>query len=548
MVAEPSLAPLVGHWIARHCVVPDGRLRGAPFRMYRWQARCTHNHYRVRPDAEVGQLATAFVFRRSLVIGPQKIGKGPWSATIVAAEARGPVVFSGWAGRDDGYACADYGCGCGFEHPYQKGDPMGEPWPTPLIQLTATSEDQVANVYRPLQSMIRLGPLADLMTVGEEFIRCGADGRIDVVTSSAQSRLGQPVTFCLQDETGIWTKTNRMVSVAETQRRGAAGMGGRTMETTNAPDPSVECVALRTLRAAERTKDIFVHHREPPPSLGDYTVKANRRRIHEYAYEDCDHVDLDAIEAEAAELLLEDPRQAERFFGNRIVAGSAKWTTPEEWDDHEWKGDKPVVRRGEQITLGFDGSDGTSQGRHRPADSTVLRACRVSDGYRWTVAAWEHPLDGEDRPVDEWYVPRGDVMAKIRECFATYNVVMLGMDPPFWRAQFDELVEEFGDDRVVKFETKVDPLMAGALERLKLTDTRHDGCPIVRRHALNAVTFVKEFRDDSDQRKRLVLVRKPSETEKIDGLISDAIALEMRDRAVAAGARKKQSFRAVAFR
>src|SRR5690606_1364280 len=145
------------------------------------------------------------------------------------------------------------------------------PWATPLIQLTATSEDQVANVYRPLQSMIRLGPLADLMAVGEEFIRVGADGRIDVVTSNAQSRLGQQGTFVLQDETGIWTKTNKMVHVAETQRRGLAGMGGRAIETSNADDPSVESVASRTLDAAKRTGDIYVYHREPPASLGDYS-------------------------------------------------------------------------------------------------------------------------------------------------------------------------------------------------------------------------------------------------------------------------------------
>lgn len=300
--------------------------------MYPWQALCTHNHYRVRPSAEAGQLATAFVNRRSLVVGPQKSGKGPWSATIVAAEARGPVLFAGWAGSDDGYACADHGCGCGWELPYQPGDPMGEPWVTPLIQLTATAEDQVANVYRPLQAMIRMGRFGDLAAVHEQFIRLGQDGRIDVVTSSAQARLGAPVNFVLQDETGIWTKTNKMITVAETQRRGAAGMGGRVIETTNAPDPSVESVALRTMRSAAKTGDIAVYHREPPASLGEYKIKANRRKIHAFAYQDSAHVDLDGIEAEAAEILLEDPRQAERFFGNRKVAGSAKWTTPEAYD------------------------------------------------------------------------------------------------------------------------------------------------------------------------------------------------------------------------
>lgn len=512
--------------------------------MYGWQEECTYQHYRVRPDAERGQLATAFVNRRSLVVGPQKIGKGPWAATIVAAEARGPVVFAGWAGKGDGYACSDHGCGCGFTHEYEPGDPMGEPWPTPLIQLTATSEDQVANVYRPLQSMIRLGWLSDLMTVGEEFIRLGTDGRIDVVTSSAQSRLGQPVTFCLQDETGIWTKTNKMISVADTQRRGAAGMGGRTMETTNAPDPSVESQALATMRRAKQVNDIFVYHREPPASLGDYADPAARRKIHAFAYEDCEHVDLNGIEAEAAEILIEDPRQAERFFGNRMVAGSAKWTTPEDWGG----GDATVkVAKGERITLGMDASDGTAKAA-RVADSTVIRGCRLSDGFRFTIGVWEHEPDASGE-YSEWFVPRAEVMEKLRWAFAYYDVVLAGFDPPYWRSEIAELAEEFGEDRIVEFRTANDQLMAAALQSLSKTDTPHDGCPITRRHVLNAVTHVKEYRDDNDERKKLVLVSKPTKDspDKIDALISDAIAHDMRNRAIAAGQRTKKKFKAVAF-
>src|SRR4051794_33101911 len=170
--------------------------------MYTWQLWCTANHYRVKPDATVGQLAPAFRYRRSQCVAPQKTGKGPWTAAVCALEGVGPAVFAGWAGRDAGYACSDHGCGCGWEFPYQPGEPMGVPWPTPLVQLAAFSEEQTDNVYRPLQSMIRYGPLGDLMRVGEAFIRLPNDGRIDVVTSSAQSRLGNPVTFVLQDETG----------------------------------------------------------------------------------------------------------------------------------------------------------------------------------------------------------------------------------------------------------------------------------------------------------------------------------------------------------
>ncbi|MFG2165530.1 hypothetical protein [Micromonospora chersina] len=301
--------------------------------MVDWQLWCTANHYRVRPGAQLGQLATAFHYRRSQVVAPQKTGKGPWAAAGIAFEAVGPAVFVGWARGGEVYDCRDYGCGCGFQFVYEPGDPMGRPWPTPLIQLTATAEDQTDNVYRPLVAMIKGGALADLIPkTGEEFIRLPNDGRIDVVTSSARSRLGQPVTYVLQDETGIWTKASGMPKVADTQRRGLAGMGGRSTETTNCWDPSEESTAQLTAEAT--VQDIFRFHRVPPAHLS-YRNKVERRQIHRFVYAGSWWVDLDAIEAEAAELLERDPAQAERFFGNRIVHGAGSWLREGLWESRK---------------------------------------------------------------------------------------------------------------------------------------------------------------------------------------------------------------------
>jgi hypothetical protein len=145
-------------WIEQHCVVPDGFRKGEPFEMYNWQLWCTANHYRVKAGAQVGQLAPAFHNRRSQVVAPQKTGKGPWTATICAVEGVGPAVFDGWARGGERYDCRDHGCGCGWSYEYEPGEPMAIPWPTPLIQITAFSEEQTDNIYRPLQAMIRNGP------------------------------------------------------------------------------------------------------------------------------------------------------------------------------------------------------------------------------------------------------------------------------------------------------------------------------------------------------------------------------------------------------
>lgn len=357
VVDFPTLGDLVDGWIVAHCRVPNGFQRGRPFAEADWQFWCTANHYRVRdgavfvhPDDATKDnpvlLNQAFVYRRSQVVAPQKTGKGPWSAAVVAVEAVGPALFAGWAEGGEVYRCSDHGCDCGWEWAYEPGEPMGMRHPSPVIQLTATSEDQVANVFDPLRAMIRLGPLKRLMLPREGFVRIiGASdddpdtSRIDVVTASANSRLGNPITFALQDETGLYTDQNKMRKVSDTQRRGVAGLGGRSIETTNAWDPSENSVAQSTYEAA--ADDIFRFYRNPDlnPSLVDangnrlsYRRKADRRRIHEYAYEGSWWVDLDSIEAEAAELLERDPAQAERFFGNRIVYGAGSWLPEGTWE------------------------------------------------------------------------------------------------------------------------------------------------------------------------------------------------------------------------
>ncbi|MGA4989881.1 hypothetical protein [Nonomuraea bangladeshensis] len=506
-------------WIEEHCSVPDGFRKGDRFEMYDWQLWCTANHYRVKPTATLGQLAPAFHNRRSQVIAPQKTGKGPWSASIICLEAVGPAVFAGWASGNEVYDCRDYGCGCGWSYEYEPGEPMGMPWPTPLIQLLATSEDQVDNVYRPLQAMAKYGPLSALMRTGEEFIRLPNDGRIDVVTSSATSRLGNPITFAMQDETGLYTKTNKMVRVAETQRRGAAGMGGRTMETSNAWDPSEESVAQRT--SESQRPDIFKFHRIPPAHLS-YKNKAERAKIHRYVYRGSKHVDLDAIEAEAAELLEKDPAQAERFFGNRVVYGQGGYIDGDVWDGRAARREVPD---GTLIVLGFDGSD--------VDDWTGIRA-ETADGYQFT------PTYGPDKVPTVWdpaafggQVPRLEVSAAVDELMERFQVVRLYADPPDWKSEIDSWVEQYGDKVVIRWATYRPVQMHAACERL-LVDVgkadspfTHDDCPTTAIH-------VRNTRKAPRPGQRYVLA-KASQTQKIDLTVCSVLAHEAYGDALAAG-------------
>jgi hypothetical protein len=225
--------PTLGHGVVRIiqqvCAIPDGERMGDAFRLTDEQQRCILRHYRLDP------FTGRFVFfRGTQLTGPQKWGKGPFAAAMICAEAHpdAPVLFDGW-GAD--------------------GQPKGRPWASPHIQVTAVSEDQTDNVFRALLPMIRLGALAaDIPDTGLTRVNLPSGGLIEPVTAAALSRLGQRVTFVVQDQTESWFRTNGGHKLADNQRRGLAGMGGRFLSTPNAWDPAEDSVAQRTASRRRR--------------------------------------------------------------------------------------------------------------------------------------------------------------------------------------------------------------------------------------------------------------------------------------------------------
>ncbi|MCI1256568.1 MAG: terminase [Corynebacterium provencense] len=339
LVDFPTLGDLWEAWVRQHCPIPDGFQRGEPMTWSDWQFWCAANFGRIRARlkwAGTPLRNQAFTFRRGQVVGPQKTGKGPWAASMVLIQAVGPSEFDGWAEAGEYYRCSDNGCDCGWTYQYLDGEPKGRRHPSPLIQLSAYSEDQVENTYRPLRSMITMGPLRWLLADRDGFVRIlggiGGDAadRIDVVTANANSRVGQPISFALQDETGLWTASNRLVGVADNQRRGLAGMGGRSLETTNAWNAAEASVAQTTYEGT--ATDVFKFFRRPPKSW-KWESAADRRMILEYVYKGSPWVDLDSIEAEAAELGKRDPDQVKRFFGNIVTYGQGSWLPGDLWED-----------------------------------------------------------------------------------------------------------------------------------------------------------------------------------------------------------------------
>jgi len=524
-------------WEERHCVVSDplvGVKRDdngdpLPFVEYPQQLWVSVNWYRVRPEAKLGDLATAFFYRRVLYVGPQKCGKGPWMAKKIKGQAAGPVVFAGWAVGGEVFRCEDHGCHCGWEYVYSPGEPMGQRWAKPLIQMLATNEDQVDNVYGPLKAMLKYGPDAHLYNVGEEFTRLPGDGMIQTVTSSALGRLGNPIIFAGQDETGTFTDGNKLRKVAETQRRGAAGMGGRSIETTNPWDPADDSVAQRTWETKRPDVFRFWLNPELEPSLKrpdgkqfSFWNARERRKILAFVYQGITHANLDAIEAEALEIGEKDPGQAERFYGNMAKAGAGAWLP----DINVWlaRFKHLDVAPKSPITLGFDGSD--------KDDWTGFR-CETREGHQFTPKFEDGSSMIWDPAAFGGQVPRLEVSRGLALIVSTFNLVRGYFDPPYWTTECDAWAEEYGEKIVIRWYTQRPRPMYAAAERLVVdigkadSGFTHDGCETTERHIGATRKLPKP--------NGLYVLTKPGDGRKIDMTIPSILAHEAAGDVTAAG-------------
>lgn len=529
-------------WVEAHCVVPDGFRAGRPLRLYEGQLRYFGAFYTVRGDVEFDAtnpiLAAAFRYRRALDIGPQKVGKSPRSAAHVCLEGVGPSLFAGRADKDDGYACVDHGCSCGWEYPYEPGEPMGMLRPSPYIWLVGVSEDQTGNIYKALRPMIEKGPLRFLMPkTGEELIRLPGDGLVEPVTSNWKSRLGGRATFVVETEVGLYTKRNGLSDVADTLHRNLAGMGARASLETNPWDPAEHSVAQREYELVEKGKvaDVHVQVTWPPKNLS-FKNKAERRKIFRIVYpadtlrENGGHVDLDSIEAEAAAMVEHDAAQASRFFGNGRETGGGRAFDVDVWKARAVKVGLEVPRN-TLCTIGFDGS--------KRWDHASLIATVVETGYQWPLGIWD-PAKYKGHEI-----PAAAVTATLEEAMAWLDVWRLYADPPYWDETIAGWAGRWGRDVVIEWWTNRPKAMAYAIRAWHEAQTSGSmshcaesdvHCELFSAHVANACRSLTGLRDDEGHELWIVTKERDGSPDKIDSVPAAVLSWEARNDAIAAGA------------
>ena len=443
-----------------------------------------------------------FVNRRGIVEMAKGWGKSPLLGAISIAELAGPVCFDGWD--------AD-------------GEPVGVPWgtgerPPPLVQIAAVSEEQAENTYGAIFQYLtaRNGKVAEACGIDPGRTRlylAGRPGELHPVTASAGSREGQRLTFAVLDETHLWTRQNGGVRLADTIRRNAAKMGGRTVETTNAPALGEKSVAERSGLDVERGfAGIFHYSRrptgEPQPDWTDEQLLESL----DIAYGDAFWIDRRRLLHE-----MRDPStawdDALRYYFNIRAVGTGRAVDPRRWSE---LARERTVGAKEHIGLGFDGSIS--------GDETWLVGC-TRDGYSFRIDRWQRPPGNAN-----WTVPRSEVIEKVEWAFGHYRVGRFLFDPPKWWTEGEQWQARWGDEIVQPLDTNQPRRFAPAVDRW-LTAIRdgshtHDGDPDLADH-IKAAHLKKVHLNaaEDDGRTKYVIV-KGEDRRKIDGAVADILAFE----------------------
>ncbi len=509
----PTLGYDVGEWIEAHCVVPDGYRMGEPYLLTDEMWTFLLHFYRLYPHAGAWPAPDSLRYVGGQLRRSQKWGKDPFGATIIAAEALGPTRFDGWNA---------------------KGDPVGAPYPSPLIVCLGTSEEQTDNTWRPLLSSMRGGPLAELsgLDIGQTRVLLPGGGKIEPVTTSARARLGAPLTFLTMTESHLFTLQGGFRKVAGAVKRNVAGMDGRWLELTNAWDPTEGSEAQIT---ADNPDDrTYVDTVQPirVEDLNDdealYTELL--RQYGDSAREKGGWVNIRGRIFDEARSVKHMEADRRRFFLNEIVVGESVFVDPIRWDA---LAEDEMLVAGEHIALGFDGS------KHR--DATALIASRMSDGKLFPLGIWEKPAG-----VQQWTVPSDEVDEAVRNAFAAYKVSLLFADPYRWQDYLNRWAGEF-EKQVVEFPTNVEVRMDKAIERFQTSfaagSIRHSGDEALSRHCKNAV-LVKGSRkkprpgeeDHEAIASHYLKMAKRGHLQLIDAAVAAVLAYHARGQAIDDGA------------
>jgi hypothetical protein len=236
------------------------------------------------------------------------------------------------------------------------------------------------------------------------------------------------------------------------------------------------------------------------------------------------HVDLDSIEAEAADIAARDLAQAFRFYGNGVMTGAGRAFDVEAWKllaqpDYQVPIDADIV-------IGFDGS--------LFEDSTAVIGCEVGTGHVWLAGLWERT--DYSRPFE---VPTDEVDACIAALFDTYSVWRMYGDPAKWETWMATWASRYSSERVVNWwmyrRLPTARATRGFASAIASGELHHSGDERLTRHIANAHKIDIGARDEDGTSLWRVGKESKDSRDKVDAASAAILAWEARTHALAEG-------------
>jgi phage terminase large subunit-like protein len=535
---QRSLGWLAAWWIQTFCVHGPGDVQGTPVEL-------DDEFYAFILDVYALDENGRRLYDSAFLSRAKGRAKSELAGFIVLYEAMGPARFGGWANGGETYERD------GKVFTYERGDALGVPVTAPFIRCLATEEGQAGNTYDNVYFNLSEGPLAEGLprdAAGLTRIFLPGGGEIIPSTASNSAKDGGRETMVVFDETHLFTRPE-LKRMYQTVRRNLAKRKQAepwSLETSTMYLPGEKSVAEETHELAKTIREgktkrqrLLFDHREAPADV-DLTNEAEVRAALLETYGPFAEVmDIDRIISEIYDPR-NDPADSRRYYFNQPTSAKDAWISAPEWNACY---SDQTVDKGDEITLGFDGSRKRSRG---VTDATALVGCRVSDGYLFEIRVWEQP----DGPAGEdWEIPTAEVDYEVRKAFETYNVVGMFADPARWESYIATWESDFGKNLKIKSSQNhpIEWWMSGnraylvvrAVEQFQNAvvdrELTHNGGLALTRHVLNA-------RRRSGRSGITISKEHPDSRNKIDAAVSAVLAYQARLQALSKGEATKSTF------
>lgn len=330
-----------------------------------------------------------------------------------------------------------------FDHWDEAGDPVGRDEPAAWVQIVAVSEKQTANTMGLFPSLVPPETRAyyGIQINSLAVYGLGGTRKIEAVTSNPLSIEGGRPTLVVRNETQNWHKSNRGFEMAGAldgnAAKAEADSPARVLDICNAHRSNEESVGRKMRETYEKSVNnpdmelaelgLLYDSLEAPPDA-PLTKEAAPEVLRAIRG---DSVWLDIRPKGSIVKSIIDPAnpmsESRRKWYNQVVAAEDDWMQyPECWAN---MAAKLPVAADDQIVMFFDGS--------KSDDATALIACRIADGYVFTLGVWERP----PRALPDWKINRDAVDRRVREAFESYKVVGFWAD--LSNARDDETGERY---------------------------------------------------------------------------------------------------------